>query len=150
MASKMMSREQQGRGLGKVIKRGRERKSKKASVLYSLFPFQLPSKISLLGHPCPHPGSCALPRFSSTSWQSTATVCPTPSALMPGGRWGRGVLVGGAAPRPGGLALGPCGAAPARSRLHALSRDALPLHPACRSFTPLLGRPGVGVSDGGR
>lgn len=111
MASKMMSREQQGRGLGKVIKRGRERKSKKASILYSLFPFQLPSKISLLGHPCPHPGSCALPRFSSTSWQSTATVCPTPSALMPGGRWGGGVLlVGGAAPRPGGLALGPCDA----------------------------------------
>lgn len=149
MASKMMSREQQGRGLGKVIKRGRERKSKKASVLYSLFPFQLPSKISLLGHPCPHPGSCALPRFSSTSWQSTATVCPTPSALMPGGRWG-GVSSWWAGLLPGLATWRWDPAAPARSRLHALSRDALPLHPACRSFTPLLGRPGVGVSDGGR
>lgn len=129
MASKMMSREQQGRGLGKVIKRGRERKSKKASILYSLFPFQLPSKISLLGHPCPHPGSCALLRFSSTSWQSTATVCPTPSALMPGGRWGWGCP-------PGGRGCSPAWRPGAGTLRRRRGRDSTPSPVTHSPFTP--------------
>lgn len=124
--------EQQGRGLGKVIKRGREKKQK-ASILYSLLPFQLPSKISLFGHPCPHPSACAL---------------PPDSRVLPG--WAR-LLSVKRPPRscPGVLLVGGAGAGAAPSLSRTLCRcDAAPPSPSL-SFLYWRGR-GKGASDGGR